>query len=390
MRVAVVTPFAPHPDAPHGGGVLLGTLVRALAEQAAVTVYALRSPEDHGNVQCPGARHVVIPHRHTHELRGWSRARHRWQMLRLWRHTPLLAAKLWSPDLASTLRRAATAGEIDGALVEFAPMAQYLPFLCGTPTLFTDHEDGAPEPAAAAPLGIGRARDARLWAAFVEGLYPAASAVQALNQVDAASIQARIGQPVAVRPPAVPIPATPLRPADTPPRAVFLGHFVHPPNAVAARFVATRVWPRVRSGMPDAELHICGTRAPERLGEDLGAGVHVRGPSPVLTELLADARLLLAPVFTGGGVRIKVMTAMAHGLPVVCNALGKRGLDGAPVLVAEDEAGLAAHTLSLLRDPTAAAEQGTAGRAWLQAHADPDSVARDQLRLLAALAGQRC
>ena len=72
------------------------------------------------------------------------------------------------------------------------------------------------------------------------------------------------------------------------------------------------------------------------------------------------------PFTSGSGTKLKVYEAMAFGLPVVATARGVRGVDivtGVDVLVAEDSAALADHTVDLLSDPEAARRLGRTARA---------------------------
>jgi hypothetical protein len=265
-------------------------------------------------------------------------------------------------------------------------MAQYLRDCTGVPTVLTDHEAGIP---AAGAEGPGAGRDRRNWPRWVARTYALADRIQALNAEDAVTLTAALGRSVAVRPAAVPWPTTPAEPARAPARLLFLGDYRHPPNPHAARFVARDVFPRVRTGHPEAELWLAGPHAEEagiaRLAAD--AGVRVLGRVDDLGALLRDVRALIAPVFQGGGSRIKVLTALAHGLPVAANSLGLRGIDAsAPaVAAAEDADGLARACVTWLSDPASAGAAGTAARAWAREHASPEAAARIQLAVVADL-----
>jgi glycosyltransferase involved in cell wall biosynthesis len=123
--------------------------------------------------------------------------------------------------------------------------------------------------------------------------------------------------------------------------------------------------------------------------EELGAlpGVRVLGFVEDLGELLAQGRLLLAPLFSGAGTRIKVLTALAHGLPVVSNALGLRGI-GAKAPAVQRREGLLElvdAALELLRSPPLAQRAGTAARRWAEQNLSAEAVAHLQLQRAADL-----
>ena len=97
--------------------------------------------------------------------------------------------------------------------------------------------------------------------------------------------------------------------------------------------------------------------------------------------------VIIAPVRTGGGMRMKVLSAMALGKPVVTTTRGSCGLvtaDGAPPLViADDAAGLARHTAELLADPAARERLGTGARRFVAVHHSPQAYTRRLERIVA-------
>ena len=159
-----------------------------------------------------------------------------------------------------------------------------------------------------------------------------------------------------------------------------------------ARFLACELLPAVRAQVGDAELWLCGPRASadvERLGTL--PGVVFRGFVEDLAGLLGSARLLAAPMFSGGGSRIKVLTALAHGLPVVANDLGLQGIAAPPAAAprAESRDGLLAASVELLKSPDRARAAGEAARAWAEANISAAAVARLQLERCEALVTER-
>lgn len=112
-----------------------------------------------------------------------------------------------------------------------------------------------------------------------------------------------------------------LPPAERPaaaehPRALFFGgRYRWPPNQYAMERLL-ELWPAIAKAVPGAELVIAGRPASrERPVDD--PTVRVTGYVEDLDELLSSSSVLLAPVPIGGGVRVKVLDAARHGLPVV-------------------------------------------------------------------------
>jgi glycosyltransferase involved in cell wall biosynthesis len=154
-------------------------------------------------------------------------------------------------------------------------------------------------------------------------------------------------------------------------RVLFFGTLSWRPNIEGVRRFVADAWPGVRARRPAARLRIAGPRSREHVG-DLhapGDGVEVLGVVEDLAAELAATRVVVAPLWIGGGTRIKVLEAMAAARPVVGTAVGVEQIgfrDGVDGLVADDPAGLAAAVAQLLEDDALAARCASAARAAVQ------------------------
>jgi len=163
----------------------------------------------------------------------------------------------------------------------------------------------------------------------------------------------------------------------------FIGSLDFRPNQEAVRWLIDELWPRV----PNARLFIAGSGAPDWLC--------ARGPNVELLGEVADARaflrrmsVVIAPLFAGGGMRIKVLEAMALAKPIVATTLGAGGIDienGRDIVIADDVTSFAEAVNRLLRDPETAARIGTAARETVRERYDNDTIARDLLRFYESL-----
>jgi glycosyltransferase involved in cell wall biosynthesis len=170
-----------------------------------------------------------------------------------------------------------------------------------------------------------------------------------------------------------------------PPTLLFVAAYDQEPNLDAAEWAATEILPLVRAQVPDARLQLVG-----RSAEQLGAlsdrpGVEVVGPVAETAPHLAAADVLVVPIRYGGGTRLKVLEAFAHGVPVVSTTLGCEGLGASAehLLVADDPAAFAAACVQVLRDPAPARERAVAARARYEAHFET-GVAVARARAIAA------
>lgn len=136
---------------------------------------------------------------------------------------------------------------------------------------------------------------------------------------------------------------------------VFVGGFRHPPNLDAMRWFIGEVFPRVRAALPEVAFHCIGIDVPDELRALAAAcpGVSLHGHVPDLAPYMDGARIAVAPLRFGAGVKGKVNLSMAHGQPVVATTCAVEGMhlrDGEDVLVADEAGAFADAVVRLYRD----------------------------------------
>lgn len=160
-------------------------------------------------------------------------------------------------------------------------------------------------------------------------------------------------------------------PLDGPPVAGIIGTASWPPTADAIHRLVGDVWPRVRRLVPDARLVIAG-RGSDRIGIVEADGVEVAGEIESTTEWLLGLSVLLYPVARGSGMKVKVLEAIASGVPVVTTAAGAEGVDGGDGVVVEADAdAIARAAAAILGDASERRERGAAARAAFDARYAP-------------------
>ncbi len=120
---------------------------------------------------------------------------------------------------------------------------------------------------------------------------------------------------------------------------VFVGGFRHPPNVDAVTWFVDAVFPRVRARLADVRLHVIGGDVPDAIAALASRdGVAIHGYVPDIAPYMRGARIAVAPLRFGAGVKGKINLSMAHGQPVVATACAVEGMhlhDGVEVLVAD-------------------------------------------------------
>lgn len=173
---------------------------------------------------------------------------------------------------------------------------------------------------------------------------------------------------------------------DGPPAAGIIGTAAWHPTAQATRRLVHRVWPLVRRRLPDARLRVAG-RGMRELPDLVGApGVELVGEVPSSSEFLRSLSLLLYPIERGSGMKVKVLEALATGLPIVTTANGAEGIEGEGVVVESDDGPLADAALELLQDKGLRVERGAAARATFDSRYAPASATQPLVELYRRIA----
>lgn len=169
------------------------------------------------------------------------------------------------------------------------------------------------------------------------------------------------------------------------PVAGLIGMARWPPTANAVRRLLSTVWPLVLERRPDARLLLAGYGMEPATFPDLPTdlpGVEWRGSVPSATDFLRELGVLLYPLGRGSGGKVKVLEALALGVPVVTTPDGAEGTGGRGGIVVEtDDRELAAAAATLLGDPAARRAAGEAAHATFMAHHAPLPAAAPVVRL---------
>jgi glycosyltransferase involved in cell wall biosynthesis len=136
---------------------------------------------------------------------------------------------------------------------------------------------------------------------------------------------------------------------------LFVGALQRPPNLEAIQWFLDGCWPAIRREIPDAELRIVGQGLPEshRLRWSADPGITIVGPVDSVEEHYRTAAIFIAPMLTGGGIIVKILDALAAGVPVVTTTRGNEGIgaeDGKSILIADQPESFASSVVRLLRN----------------------------------------
>ncbi len=148
---------------------------------------------------------------------------------------------------------------------------------------------------------------------------------------------------------------------------VFIGNFRHAPNWDSVRWLKEKLWPEIRKQLPQAELHIYGAYPAKKVTNLHNAeqGFIVKGWAEDALTVIANARVLLAPLRFGAGIKGKLAEAMLCGTPSITTPIGSEAMlpensDNScwPGFIASTEQVFVEHAIQLYRDE----------ELWQQAH----------------------
>ena len=111
---------------------------------------------------------------------------------------------------------------------------------------------------------------------------------------------------------------------------VFIGNFLHEPNWNAVQYLKETIWPLIRKQLPEAVLHIYGAYPSQKVLQlhQPKQGFYIMGRADDAQEVVKNARVVLAPLRFGAGIKGKLLEAMQCGTPSVTTTIGAESMCG--------------------------------------------------------------
>jgi glycosyltransferase involved in cell wall biosynthesis len=115
------------------------------------------------------------------------------------------------------------------------------------------------------------------------------------------------------------------------PTLLFVGNFSWLQNTEAAMYLIEKVFPKLHTALPHIKLIIAGQNVNSKLDFTKTDNIEIIDIAPddhmTIKNLYRDATIFVAPIFGPGGTRLKILAAMASGLPIVTTKTGIEGLE---------------------------------------------------------------
>ena len=409
MRVLHLTTEFPWP-ATSGGSVRTTSQLRILASLPEIETVTVLSVAEHPVSEAdrralaaaiPKLR-VLPPVFHPVHLFDFKSYVPRVVALRALAGVPYLAAKWDSRALRKVLRRELADTAVDVVYLDHLGMARYLPDVkAERPSCrvvldqhnvesdffkqFADRQKG--------PKRLVAQAEVRASVNFEKNALKAAQAVVAISTEDAKHFDELAGIHAHVVPMVLPFERKP-RPRPARPNLCYVGNLRWRPNVAGLDWFCREVWPKIRARVPEATVVIAGVGLKVDAGGNLPVpeawkvpGVTTVGFLEDLEPLYVRSLAMLAPVFGGSGVRVKMLEGFRAGMPVVTTPDGAFGLpleDGKEALVAGDPDGFAERVQRLVEDEDTRQRIREGGYAYLEQHHSL-RVAQDVMRRVVGL-----
>lgn len=393
MRVLHLTTEFPWP-ATSGGSVRTVSQLRILAslpEVESITMLSVAekaiSADDRRALAAAIPKLTVMPPVfHPVHLFDFKRFVPRVVALRALRGVPYLAGKWDSRRLRKLLREELRERRVDVVYIDHLGMARYLSDIDAerprAHVVLDQHnvESDFFKQFAARKKGPKKLIAQAEWqasASFEKKALRGVDSVVAISKEDARHFDSLAGIRAEVVPMVMPFERK-ARPAPSRPNLCYVGNLRWHPNVAGLDWFCQKVWPLVRARVPDATFEIAGVGLKPDASGVLPVpdawkvpGVQTIGFMDDLEPLYQRSLGMLAPVFGGSGVRVKMLEGFRAGMPVVTTPDGAFGLpleDGREALIAEDEQGFAERVERLVRDASLRDRVRDGGYQYLEEH----------------------
>ncbi|MHB0999872.1 MAG: glycosyltransferase family 4 protein [Armatimonadota bacterium] len=150
-----------------------------------------------------------------------------------------------------------------------------------------------------------------------------------------------------------------------------IGTMSWPPNIDSINYFISTIYPMIRREKPDTTFTIAGANPPAEIVSigQKDKSVNVTGYIDDIMTVAEDTAVFVVPLRIGSGMRVKILDAMALGLPIVTTSIGCEGIavnDGEHLLMADTPDDFAKSVLRILHDPSLRSRLGTAGRSLVE------------------------
>ncbi len=159
----------------------------------------------------------------------------------------------------------------------------------------------------------------------------------------------------------------------------FIGSMDWKPNVEGVEWFVKEVLPLINNELPDAKLHVAGRNSSSSLTSINKPNVKIHGEVDDAIEFMQDAKLMIVPLFSGSGTRVKILEAMALRKSIVTTSIGLEGIEAKNeehLLVANDSSAFANAIIRLLKNKGLRDQLGVSANEFVKDQYDSHSNAK--------------
>jgi len=169
-----------------------------------------------------------------------------------------------------------------------------------------------------------------------------------------------------------------------------IGNLLHGPNVDSVLYLKKEIWPLIKKQLPQAQLYIYGNYAPQHILElhNQKQGFYIMGWADSVAHVMQKARVCLAPLRFGAGLKGKLLDAMLYGTPGVTTSIGAEGMYGdllTPGVIADTPESFAELSVALYSDKIKWQQNAQRGVEIIKARYNGKAIAKDFMTRLDAL-----
>jgi glycosyltransferase involved in cell wall biosynthesis len=169
-----------------------------------------------------------------------------------------------------------------------------------------------------------------------------------------------------------------------------IGNLLHGPNVDSVLYLKKEIWPLIKKQLPQAQLYIYGNYAPQHILElhNQKQGFYIMGWADSVAHVMQKARVCLAPLRFGAGLKGKLLDAMLYGTPGVTTSIGAEGMYGdlpMPGVIADTPERFAEHSVAIYSNKIKWQENAQRGVEIIKERYNSKAISRDFMTRLDAL-----
>lgn len=346
MKILIITPYLPHPKCGHGGGVYLYKLIENMMHRHQMTVVAFCDKSErllYEDLKSLSVNFHLILRDKGFQTSGLKNLQLFFRRLfqffiSILHWEPYYVSKYRDRRMSSLISKITSENKFDIVQFEYTQMAQYIKNVVQGKTIL--HEIDVSYRPAYRRFKKEKSIFKKLvlfiewcrWAKYEPRIASRFDSVLCVTEQDRLLMRwlTKMNH-ISYFPHAIEIPENiPPYSSREPFSILFVGSYSHQPNVDAALWLCEEIFPHIKHKYKNSNLYIVGPNPTDELIRlaDKSLGINILGFVNKVEPYFQKCSVFVAPLRFGGGVKNKILYAMANGIPIVTTKIGAEGIEG--------------------------------------------------------------